>query len=589
MPRLTSRLWQTVRGVSLLTAAGAAVYALSSAGACKAQQSPPHTDLPCLTSPASPGAIVLYTQNASEARASFTRANGAELTSRALGAGVLLPVYDGGSLVTKQSFGDVKVHVEFRLPPAGTATVGMRGCQIQLKDSYGATQLTSDDCGAIRDVRAPLVNASKQANRWQSMDAVFRAPQFDANGTVAANARATVYLNGVQVQNNTEAPLHASTHSAKAQADSDQVPTDTGPTAPLVLRSAYAQTEFRNIWVVPMSESPAPPARVPAAPSERIASAPPAPAAATAPDDQGASGQVETGQTGQTAEPDVRAWQSMTQGEKVPLEHGLIDQNGYRFVSTTGTTIVVPFTGNNLSVVQFGRAEGDTSYFVNAGASPVVYLSQEAYLENPAVDDARWYPLPGAFPITDPVYVAPAPNWNAYAAMGWYPGMVVYGGAWRATPVAPQAPTQGYAVVVNGETLQTWAAYRAYFRTHTGYAQSRAVRYPVQQGGPFGTGGFRAGQLRSNPPVGPGAPGQVGVQSGGGQGRGVAGRQGPGSGKVPGGTGGGKVPGGTGGGTLPAGKPGTPAAGGRFLPGQLPAQGKGAAVKKGRARKPLGQ
>src|SRR6266446_2397713 len=76
----------------------------------------------------------------------------------------------GGNIITKQKFdGHFKLHVEFRVPylpkakgqARGNSGVYVQGrYEVQILDSYGL-ESKHDDCGAIYEVAAPLVNACK--------------------------------------------------------------------------------------------------------------------------------------------------------------------------------------------------------------------------------------------------------------------------------------------------------------------------------------------------------------------------------------------------------------------------------------------
>jgi hypothetical protein len=114
--------------------------------------------------------------------------------------------------------------------------------EVQVLDSYGIESPGRGDCGAIYNIAAPLVNASKPPMQWQSYDIVFRAPRFDAAGKKTESARITVFQNGILVQNNTEVPY----------------PTFANPGAPesatgsLLLQDHGNAVSYRNIWVLPL-------------------------------------------------------------------------------------------------------------------------------------------------------------------------------------------------------------------------------------------------------------------------------------------------------------------------------------------------
>lgn len=159
-----------------------------------------------------------------------------------------------GDIETKQLFTDCQLHVEFWEPLMANATGQARGnsgvffmgftYEIQILDSYGLKPI-NNDCGSIYSYTAPLVNACRPPETWQTYDIIFHAPKFDASGKKIANARATVLLNGILVQDNTEFPSPTPDHS---MADPK------GP-GPIRLQDHGCPVRFRNVWVRPLSES----------------------------------------------------------------------------------------------------------------------------------------------------------------------------------------------------------------------------------------------------------------------------------------------------------------------------------------------
>jgi hypothetical protein len=185
----------------------------------------------------------------------------------------------------------------------------------------------------------------------------------------------------------------------------------------------------------------------------------------------------------------VFQWQDVPQGQQVPITRAVFDQGGYQLFAATGETIVVPFVNQNLYAMKFGRTGGGQSYFVNEGDAPVLYLRPGDFLENAAAQNARWYPLPDTYPYTRPVYVSLAPSWNDYIGMGWYPGMVAYGGLWGYRPYGvPFAWMPSFSIHIGGTRYTDYVSYRTYY-THTpGYSRTRIVYN--NYGTPRGTGSW---------------------------------------------------------------------------------------------------
>lgn len=158
-------------------------------------------------------------------------------------------------LVTKQKFRDVDVHVEFLIPNRSNSGVKLEGLyEIQIFDSHGVTRPTGADCGGIYP-RAeeepryhhidngvpPRVNACRSPGVWQTLDIVFRAPRFDADGHKTANARfVKVVLNGRVIHENVEVryPTGSAWRLKKETA-----------TGPLLLQADHGPVAFRNVRV----------------------------------------------------------------------------------------------------------------------------------------------------------------------------------------------------------------------------------------------------------------------------------------------------------------------------------------------------
>jgi len=153
-----------------------------------------------------------------------------------------------GATATKQRFGDIKhLHLEFRLPlepnnrGQGRCNSGMflnGAYEVQILDSFGLVH-TSGDCGGLYGVKRADVNASLPPETWQTYDVQFHAPRLNPDGTVKANARITVTLNGVKIHDNVEIPHPTANPKAKPKA-----------TGPIQLQDHGHPIQFRNIWLV---------------------------------------------------------------------------------------------------------------------------------------------------------------------------------------------------------------------------------------------------------------------------------------------------------------------------------------------------
>ena len=157
---------------------------------------------------------------------------------------------NAGDLVTRDSFGDVELHVEWMAPPpkgsgqerGNSGVYLMSTYELQVLDSYHNETYPDGQAGAIYGQYPPLVNASRPPGEWQSYDVVFRGPRFDSSGGLLRPATMTVRHNGVLVQDNV---------------------TLTGPTGhyqrppyaahpdrlPLLLQDHGNPVRYRNIWL----------------------------------------------------------------------------------------------------------------------------------------------------------------------------------------------------------------------------------------------------------------------------------------------------------------------------------------------------
>jgi hypothetical protein len=161
-----------------------------------------------------------------------------------------------GSILTKQSFGDIKLHVEFWLPlmadsfGQGRANSGViinNLYEVQVLDSFGLVP-SAGDCGAIYDQARPRVNASLPPEQWQTYDIVFRAPRMNPDGTVQEKARVTVELNGVKIQDS------VAIEGATAGHEPGKPPANAA-TGPLQLQDHGNWVRYRNVWLVELKDA----------------------------------------------------------------------------------------------------------------------------------------------------------------------------------------------------------------------------------------------------------------------------------------------------------------------------------------------
>ncbi len=178
------------------------------------------------------------------------------------GAAISTPRAQGqgeNALVSKERFGDVQLHLEFRSPKPPEKSSQDRGnsgiwfmqrYEIQILDGYRNPTYADGTVGAIYGWKPPLVNPSRPPGEWQSYDVVFERPHFGSDGKLVRPAYITAFLNGVLVQN--RQPWLGGTvwrNVGKYEAHDDA--------APIQLQDHNSPVSFRNIWVRRLPEAAA--------------------------------------------------------------------------------------------------------------------------------------------------------------------------------------------------------------------------------------------------------------------------------------------------------------------------------------------
>ena len=156
-----------------------------------------------------------------------------------------------GGIKTRESFGSVQLHVEWKTSegirnkkPQYNSNSGVflqQQYELQILDSYQNPTYVNGQAGSIYKQHAPLVNSSKKPGEWQSYDIIFNAPVFDKKKLIKP-AFFTVFQNGVLIQNHVKVQ-GATTNVGLPKYNSHQ-------NMPLVLQDHPSlPLSFRNIWI----------------------------------------------------------------------------------------------------------------------------------------------------------------------------------------------------------------------------------------------------------------------------------------------------------------------------------------------------
>jgi hypothetical protein len=144
--------------------------------------------------------------------------------------GVLTNTERGGNLVTDQTYGDFKLHLEFRYPKDGNSGVYLRGrYEAQVEDSVvtSTTKEGTGGLGAIYGFLLPNENAAKGAGEWQTYDITL------------VGRMVTVTLNGKNVicRANIPGPTGGALDSYEEKP------------GPIMLQGDHGPVEFRNLTI----------------------------------------------------------------------------------------------------------------------------------------------------------------------------------------------------------------------------------------------------------------------------------------------------------------------------------------------------
>lgn len=156
-----------------------------------------------------------------------------------------------GNIHTRDHFGDLQLHIEWR---TSTEDIGKEGqangnsgiylmgkYEVQILNSFRNETYPDGQAGAIYEQHPPMVNASRAPGKWQVYDIVFKAPEYNSDGTEKESGRVTVFHNGVLIQYNAEI-------KGPTRAYNQELP-ENATKGPLMLQDHNNKNSFRNIWL----------------------------------------------------------------------------------------------------------------------------------------------------------------------------------------------------------------------------------------------------------------------------------------------------------------------------------------------------
>jgi hypothetical protein len=176
-----------------------------------------------------------------------------------VGNGVLTVSKTAGNIETKRSFKNYQFHMEWKVPQNITGSGQLRGnsglflastgpgdagYELQILDSYNNKTYVNGMAASLYKQAIPLANPMRKPGEWQVYDVAWTAPIFNDDGSVKTPAYATVFFNGVLVENHFELKGETRYIGQPFYKKFDG--------APIKLQAHGDKSEplsFRNIWV----------------------------------------------------------------------------------------------------------------------------------------------------------------------------------------------------------------------------------------------------------------------------------------------------------------------------------------------------
>nr|WP_299171446.1 DUF1080 domain-containing protein [uncultured Allomuricauda sp.] len=157
-----------------------------------------------------------------------------------------------GNIQTKQNFGSIQLHLEWKSPKkvlrdgqnrANSGVFIQQRYEIQVLDNNDNDTYVNGQVGSLYKQGVPLAMASSPTGEWNTYDIIFHAPEFSRGGNIVKPATITLLHNGVLIQDHfiIEGTIEY-IGWPKYQAHGK---------APIMLQdhNDNSRVSFRNIWV----------------------------------------------------------------------------------------------------------------------------------------------------------------------------------------------------------------------------------------------------------------------------------------------------------------------------------------------------
>ena len=157
-----------------------------------------------------------------------------------------------GNIQTKQNFGSVQLHLEWKSPAevkgdgqsrSNSGVFLQNRYEVQVLDNNDNDTYVNGQVGSIYKQSIPLAMASKPSGEWNTYDIVFHAPEFNEAGEKLKSGTITVLHNGVLIQDHFE--LEGSSQYIGWPKNEPH------GKAPILLQDHQdnSRVSYRNIWV----------------------------------------------------------------------------------------------------------------------------------------------------------------------------------------------------------------------------------------------------------------------------------------------------------------------------------------------------